>query len=183
MRINFRGNCQEVNDIYDFKNVNNAYENELLEILKYNGGIQDRIIDPRNFKNRYNYYIFTNRSNGSKNATFQSANLSKFLPSDYETAYHWHTQVNTKYKYIIGGDSKLWLENLSKAMKRPLLRFGLYRSQILRNMTINCYRHIPNIDWENPQCLTDVGILEMCGVSTEKATEYVEYATKVISKI
>lgn len=63
---------------------------------------------------------------------------------------------------------------------RPLLRFACYISQVSQTMRYEVYKYIPNIDWENPKCLTDEGILEMCGCPSDVAKEYVETRDKEI---
>ena len=71
-------------------------------------------------------------------------------------------------------------ENCKNAMMRPLLRFACYIAQFGQNMRYGVYKYIPNIDWENPKCLTDEGILEMCGCQSGAAKEYAAYAKEYV---
>ena len=42
------------------------------------------------------------------------------------------------------------------------------------------YKYIPAINWENERCLTDAGILEMCGCPKDKAKEYAKYVKNYV---
>ena len=63
---------------------------------------------------------------------------------------------------------------------RPILRLACYIAQVGQNMRYGVYKYIPNIDWQNPKCLTDEGILEMCGCSSDVAKEYATYAKEYV---
>ena len=75
-------------------------------------------------------------------------------------------------------------ENCKIAMKNPLLRLTCYRTQHGNRMLANrVYRYIPAIDWEDERCLTDEGLLEVCGCPKDKAKEYAEYCKKIIDEV
>ena len=75
-------------------------------------------------------------------------------------------------------------ENCREAMKRPLLRYCLYKTQYTKLISVkhNC-KYIPNIDWSNDKTKTDEGILEICGCPKDKCKEYAEYCKKMINKV
>lgn len=72
--------------------------------------------------------------------------------------------------------------NCKNAMNRPLLRFTCFISQIDQNMKGRVYKYIPAIDWEDERCLTDEGLLEMCGCPKDKAKEYAEYVKNYVEE-
>ena len=50
-------------------------------------------------------------------------------------------------------------------------------------MSINrVYKYVPAIDWEDERCLTDEGLLEMCGCPKDKAKEYAEYVKNYVEE-
>ena len=75
-------------------------------------------------------------------------------------------------------------ENLRDALKRPLLRFTLYRTKYSRLISTKTnYKYIPDIDWADDRTKTDEGILMMCGCPKEKAAEYAAYCKKIIYEV
>ena len=80
-------------------------------------------------------------------------------------------------------DSIKEAENCRDAMKRPLLRWVLYRSQDDRTLRRKVYKYIPDIDWSDDRVKTDEGLLEVCGCPKDKCKEYAEYCKKIIDEV
>ena len=95
----------------------------------------------------------------------------------------WNLKYEIGQKSAITNDSKIWLENLKESMKRPLLRFGLFKMQDDRHLTSRVYQYIPDIDWTDDRTKTDEGILEMVGFSKEESKEFADYTKNYMAKI
>ena len=75
-------------------------------------------------------------------------------------------------------------ENCKEALKRPLFRFILYKTQVDRHIHYKrTYKYIPAIDWEDDRVKTDEGLLEICGCPKDKCKEYAEYCKKIINEV
>ena len=176
IEINLLNQSLSVNNLIDIDLTFTQYEKSVLSKIENVGSIQNHLIDWRNFnEDKFNYYCFVNRANGSMNSKFQSTILEKFKPSTYDVAIDYNKNINPKGKYVFGGKSVEYLNNLMEAFKRPLLRFTLAKLQDYQCMTIRCYKYIPDIDWENPNTNTDEGILELCGCSKNEAKDFANY--------
>lgn len=73
--------------------------------------------------------------------------------------------------------------NYVSALQRPLLRFGLAKLQDDQNMTSRVRTYIPDIDWNDDQSQTDVGILLLTGFSKKDAEEFSNYCENFINAI
>ena len=71
-------------------------------------------------------------------------------------------------------------ENCKLALKRPLLRFSLIKTQTNQSLTIWNYKYIPNINWTNIE--SDYDILKACKCPENKIDEYIKYTTNIINK-
>lgn len=98
--------------------------------------------------------------------------LSKCLYDFKGKQYH--------YMYF---DSIESAKNCKSAMKRPLLRFTLVRSQKNQSLRGAQYKYIPDIDWSDERVKTDEGLLEICGCTKDKAKEYANYCNKIIEQV
>ena len=176
IEVNLLNQSLSVNNLIDIDLTFTQYEKSVLSKIENVGSVQNHLIDWRNFnEDKFNYYCFVNRANGSMNSKFQSTILEKFKPSTYDVAINYNQNINPKGKYVFGGKSVKYLNNLMEAFKRPLLRFTLAKLQDYQCMTIRCYKYIPDIDWENPNTNTDEGILELCGCSKNEAKDFANY--------
>ena len=94
-----------------------------------------------------------------------------------------------KYLYDKGGKQYHYMyfnsikeaENCKAAMKRPLLRFTLVRSQKNQSLRGLQYKYIPNINWSNIE--SDYDILKICKCPENKINEYLNYVNNIINKI
>ena len=73
-------------------------------------------------------------------------------------------------------------ENCKKAMRNPILRMFLLKTQTTQSLTTLCYQYVPNIDWLDPRVVTDEGLLEVCGCPKDKCKEYAEYCRKYMEE-
>ena len=129
------------------------------------------------------YLLSVNIANGGMNGHYMSSDAGKIFYNDIEKVLNdWINRNVNAIKYIVF-NSKLAAENCRDAMKRPLLRFALYRTQDDQNMNNKCYKYIADIDWENKKVKTDEGILELCGCSKDKCKEYAEYCKSIINEL
>ena len=128
------------------------------------------------------YALIVNVVNGGMNGqAISSKNGQIFDNFDDLKNFYFNRRVTNGYNVIIF-DSKEAAENCKAALKRPLLRFTIYRTQEDQGMIIDkCYKYIPSIDWDKIK--TDEDILIACGCDKDKAKEYVEYCKKVIDKV
>lgn len=83
--------------------------------------------------------------------------------------------------HIMYFDNRQCAENCKNAMKRPLLRFPLLRTQKNHHLRKTQFEYIPNIDWHNIG--SDYDILKACKCPENKINEYIEYIKNIINKI
>ena len=137
----------------------------------------------KNIKANYynNSYLITNCTNGARNGNYMTSKTGLII-NGFENLYKWSFTIKPVYHVIIL-NSKQSAENCKIALQNPLLRFTCYKTQIDQNMTINkVYKYVPAIDWEDERCLTDEGLLEMCGCPKDKAKEYAEYVKNYVEE-
>lgn len=174
--VNLLNGSHSVKSLVEIDITFTDYEKSILSKIENVGSVQSHLIDWRNFnEDCFKYYCFVNRANGSMNSKFQSAILEEFKPSKFKIAYDYNQNINSRGKYVFGGKSVKYLNNLLEAFKRPLLRFTLAKLQDSQCMTIRCYKYIPDIDWENTKTSTDEGILELCGCTKTEAKAFAKY--------
>jgi hypothetical protein len=187
----------------DDAKLHNTYEADILQTLDNDGRMTifnlttrlpktydaDAIIDDKtskvdNVRNKYanRYVLSVNLANGSMNAKYVSSSCGKIFNDFDDVLQDWIARNVGAIKYIVFNTRKE-AENCLAAMKRPLLRFALYRTQDDQSMNNKCYRYIPDIDWADDRTKTDEGILMMCGCDKEKAHEYATYCKDIIDKV
>ena len=116
-------------------------------------------------------------------AHYMSSGTGKIFYNDIEKVLNdWINRNVGAIKYIVF-DTKMTVENCRDAMKRPLLRFALYRTQDDQTMNNKCYKYIPDIDWSDDRVRTDEGLLEVCGCPKDKCKEYADYCKKIIDEV
>lgn len=74
-------------------------------------------------------------------------------------------------------------KNLKAACERTLIRFLIFRMQKDRCIVIQTLGVIPNIDWSDPKAKTDQGILELCGMTPDRAKYWADYCVDKIYQI
>ena len=131
----------------------------------------------------YSSGIVCNRANGSMNGQYITSKCGVIF-DDYSDFENYFIKMFTSIGYTtILHKSHIASENCLKAIQNPLLRFCLHKTQVDQNMYNKHYKYIPAIDWEDPRCLTDEGLLEMCGCPSDKAKEYAEYVKNYIDNV
>ena len=149
----------------------------------YNLILKERLPKQKRYKNLIHVenpsYIVCNGANGSMTGTYFTPNTN-FICEGTDNMVEKMVERGGTVATILFFNSLKEAENCKKAMMRPLLRFACYIAQFGQNMRYGVYKYIPNIDWENPKCLTDEGILEMCGCSPNVAKEYATYAKEYV---
>ena len=127
--------------------------------------------------------MITNTANGGMNGTFMSSKVGLIFNNvDDLIRLFLERLVCSGYTIIILNSIKS-AENCKKALQNPLLRFTCYKTQQDQHMGINkVYKYVPAIDWEDERCLTDEGLLEMCGCPKDKAKEYAEYVKNYVEE-
>lgn len=133
--------------------------------------------------NQY-FSVIVNQANGGMNGTaFSKKNGQIFSSYKDILDFFIERKISNGYNVILC-KTIIEAKNCKLALQRPLLRFTIYRTQYDQQMYANkVYKYIPAIDWEDPRCLTDEGILEMCGCPSDKAKEYAQYCKEVIDKV
>ena len=158
---------------------NNEKQEKILELVKAS------LKKVKKYYDKYpnSYGLLVNRANGGCNGTALSSKNGQILKNYNEF-------INYFCKNLLGigycslmFKSKIEAENCKEALKRPLLRFTLYRLQDDQNMTPRVYKYIPNIDWSDDRVKTDEGLLEVCGCPKDKCKEYADYCRKVIEEV
>lgn len=130
-----------------------------------------------------NFIVTANAAHGARNAEFFSTKLGKIFSYDNIEEFKEDCKSrNGKVCNIMLFDTFEGAKNCIDAMRRPLLRFCLYRVQEDQNMKKKCYQYVPNIDWSDDKTKTDEGILEMCGCDKYKIDEYVRYCEEYVMK-
>ena len=193
---------EEKSSLFD-STIHNTYEDGILKLLDNNGNIKlfnlktgtskkniNYVNDDRKKvanktlpKYKDKYLLSVNIANGGMNGHYMSSYAGKIFYNDIEKVLNdWINRNVNAIKYIVF-NSKLAAENCRDAMKRPLLRFALYRTQDDQSMNNKCYKYIADIDWENKKVKTDEGILELCDCPKDKCKEYAEYCKKIIDEV
>ena len=183
--------------------IHNTYEDGILKLLNNNGNIKlfnlktgipkkfkERVIDDKTKlanktlpKYKDKYLLSVNIANGGMNGHYMSSGAGKIFYNDIENVLNdWINRNVGAIKYIVF-DTKTAAENCRGAMKRPLLRFALYRTQDDQGMNNKCYKYIADIDWEDNKVRTDEGILELCCCHKYKCKEYVDYCKHIIDEL
>ena len=152
------------------------YKNKLLSIINY----ACRKLKPYYDENIFTFGLLVNRSNGGMNGTYLTQKNGQIFSSYNEFIEHFYKNpIAIGYNCLLFKSFKE-AENCKLALQNPLLRFCLYKSQKDQNITQKLYKYIPAIDWEDSRCLTDEGLLEMCGCPLDKAKEYAEYVKNYV---
>lgn len=158
---------QKTMSINDFRNWLNNNIDKSLEEVKHN------------YIN--NSYLITNLVNGSMNGQYMTSKTGQIFNS-YNDLLNFFRNVKPAYRILILKSNKE-AKNCKIALKNTLFRFILYKTQIDRNIyDKKTYKYVPAIDWEDERCLTDEGILEMCGCPKDKAKEYAEYVKNYVEE-
>ena len=124
-----------------------------------------------------------NIANGGMNGSFISSKNGLIFNHINDLINLFIERSNSTGYTIVILNSKKSAENCKIALQNPLLRFTCYKTQIDQNMTINkVYKYVPAINWEDERCLTDEGLLEMCGCPKDKAKEYAEYVKNYVEE-
>ena len=136
-----------------------------------------------NLANLYSSGIICSRANGGMNGKYFSSQSGQVYNTYNEFEKYFIDKFkSTGYAVILHKSNKA-AENCKIALQNSLLRFILYKTQLDQSMSINrVYKYVPAIDWEDERCLTDEGLLEMCGCSKDKAKEYAEYVKKYVEE-
>ena len=193
---------EEKSSLFD-STIHNTYEDEILKLLDNNGNIKLFNLKtgiPKKFKERVindktkltnktlpkykdKYLLSVNIANGGMNGHYMSSGAGKIFYNDIEKVLNdWINRNVGAIKYIVF-NTKTAAENCRDAMKRPLLRFALYRTQDDQTMNNKCYKYIPNIDWSDNRVRTDEGLFEVCGCPKDKCKEYADYCKKMIDEV
>ncbi|MDY4144779.1 MAG: hypothetical protein SOY54_00955 [Bacilli bacterium] len=135
-----------------------------------------------NLANLYNSGIICSRANGGMNGKYFSSQSGQIYNTynDFEK-YFIDKFTSIGYAVILHKSNKA-AENCKIALQNSLLRFILYKTQIDQNIYITHYKYVPAINWEDPRCTTDEGLLEMCGCPKDKAKEYAEYVKNYVEE-
>ena len=131
--------------------------------------------------NKY-VYLTSNSANGGMNGTWFSKTVGKVFDNIDDLKQNFADRRGAACVIMLF-DSIKAAENCRDAMKRPLLRWCLYRTQDDQSLRRKVYRYIPDINWEDDRVKTDEGLLEVCGCPKNKCKEYAEYCKKVIYKV
>lgn len=159
---------QKTMSINDFRNWLNNNIDKSLEEVKHN------------YIN--NSYLITNLYNGSMNGKYMTSKTGQIFNS-YNDLLNFFRNIKPCYKILILKSNKE-AKNCKIALQNPLFRFILYKTQVDRHIhDKRTYKYIPAIDWEDERCLTDEGLLEMCGCPKDKCKEYAEYCKKIIDNV
>ena len=159
------------------KELNKIPESEWYNFLKNN-----IIKSCESIKNeKYNSYLIVCARNGGMNGIAINSQTGKIFNS-YETILNYFIEqfVSNGYNVLCFNSNKA-AENCKIALQNPLIRFTIYKTQIDNALYANKhYKYVPAINWEDERCLTDEGLLEMCGCSKDKAKEYAEYVKNYV---
>lgn len=163
-----------------------VYENKFMEKLKSNFSKTSFMMTTTNYIDKLKSYAFAcTYNNGAKfGCGIYFSSITEDLPVMTKNKFiKWNESYKNGQKCCITNNSLIYLQNLKNAMKRPLLRFGLFKMQDDRHLTGRCYNYIPDIDWENNKTKTDEGILEMCGIDSEDAKVFSKYCEDFIKNL
>ena len=178
------------NDILSYLETSKEYSKHIYTAVDkkklkycYNLILKERLPKQKRYKNLIHVenpsYIVCNGANGRMTGTYFTAKTN-FICEGTDNMIEKMVERGGAVATILFFNSLKEAENCKKAMMRPLLRFACYIAQVGQNMRYGVYKYIPNIDWQNPKCLTDEGILEMCGCSSDVAKEYATYAKEYV---
>ena len=137
----------------------------------------------KNIKANYynNSYLITNCDNGARNGNYMTSKTGLII-NGFENLYKWSFTIKSAYRVVIFNSEKS-AYNCKLALERSLFRFILYKTQIDQHIyDKKTYKYIPAINWEDEHCLTDEGLLEMCGCPKDKAKEYAEYVNNYVEE-
>ena len=158
---------QKTMSINDFRNWLNNNIDKSLEEVKHN------------YIN--NSYLITNLDNGAMNGQYMTSKTGQIFNS-YNDLLNFFRNVKPGYRILILKSNKEG-KNCKITLQNPLFRFILYKTQIDRHIyDKKTYKYIPAIDWEDERCLTDEGLLEICGCPKDKAKEYAEYVKNYVEE-
>ena len=128
-------------------------------------------------------FLLVNSANGKMNGTFISSKAGLIFNTNTDLINLLVDRQNSTYSNVLVFDRIKSAQNCKEALKRPLLRFTCYKTQNDQNMTLKrVYKYVPAINWEDERCLTDEGLLEMCGCPKDKAKEYAEYVKNYVEE-
>ena len=127
-------------------------------------------------------FLTANSANGGMNGTFFSKTVGKIFTNIEDLKNNFKERKGAVCNIMLFDTFKA-AENCRDAMKRPLLRFALYRTQDDQNLRKKCFAYIPDINWEDSRVKTDEGLLEVCGCPKDKCKEYADYCRKVIEEV
>lgn len=145
--------------------------------------INETIIKNSQHLHQYNSktFLMVNVANGGMNGSFISSKNGLIFNNTNDLINLFIERSNSTGYTIVILNSNQSAENCKIALQNPLLRFTCYKTQIDQNMVINkVYKYVPAINWEDERCLTDEGLLEMCGCPKDKAEEYAEYVKNYV---
>ena len=127
--------------------------------------------------------LLVNRTNGNVNGRFLNSNNGLILHT-YDDYFNFFINHKTSSGYNTLLFNSIKCANYCKiALQNPLLRFTCYKLQDSVAMVAKrVYKYIPAINWEDERCLTDEGLLEMCGCPKDKAKEYAEYVKNYVEE-
>ena len=197
--IDLEGNKETINSLSEKTNKFTEYENKIFEYCKVDKpnfnpfrpigydkkeGLEKfcyKYINKR-WSNNNKVFLTTALANGGMNARFIFGNTGIICHDNNELK-----DLMIKHRgaccTIMTFNSIKEAENCRDAMKRPLLRWVLYRSQDDRTLRRKVYKYIPDIDWSDDRVKTDEGLLEVCGCPKDKCKEYAEYCKKIIEEV
>lgn len=143
--------------------------------------INDNIVENSKCIPNEGVYMMINTANGGMNGTAISSKNGNIF-TNYNDLINEFINRNQSTGYNVAiFKSVAEAENCKVALQNPLLRFTIYKTQNDQNMMINrVYKYIPAVDWEDSRCLTDEGLLEICGCPSDKAKEYAEYVKNYV---
>ena len=127
-------------------------------------------------------YLTCNCFNGAMNGKyFSSKNGDIFVSLDKLINMFKERKISNGYNVLVFNSINA-TENCKIALQNPLLRFTCFKSQKDQSMGNKVYKYVPAINWEDKRCLTDEGLLEMCGCPKDKAKEYAEYVKNYVEE-
>ena len=127
--------------------------------------------------------LLVNRTNGNVNGRFLNSNNGLILHT-YDDYFNFFINHKTSSGYNTLLFNSIKCANYCKiALQNSLLRFTCYKLQDgVAMVAKRVYKYIPAINWEDERCLTDEGLLEMCGCPKDKAKEYAEYVKNYVEE-
>ena len=157
------------------------YKNKLFKIIESSSAF--KILKKEYNKNSNIYGLLVNRVNGACNGKYLTPNNGQILSSYNDFVnYFYNNPLGIGYNCLLF-NSFISAENCKKSLQNSLLRFICFKLQIDHNMVAGrVYKYVPAIDWEDERCLTDEGLLEICGCPKDKAKEYAEYVKNYVEE-